>query len=388
MSNIPGFWETFKASRQYAKLPPERKRIVFYSEGKTYWPFLRPFIRSILDRSDEKPTYISSEKDDPGLSFAPDRMTGICIGAGFMRSYLFSLLDAKVVAMTMPDLDIYHVKRSHLPVHYVYLMHGCDSVFMVLREQALDRFDSVFCAGPHNIEEIRKRETMENLPAKHLVEVGYPYQDELIADAAKREVDDVSNGNRPLRVLVAPSWSQEGKGTLETVGHELIGVLLDAGFETTLRPHPQTRKFQPQAVEKINKDFGRRDNFRLEADTTGKDSLMQADILISDWSAITFEFAFSRLKPVLYIDVPRKTMNPNYEKIGLVPFEVRMRNEIGSVLSPSEIGLAPERIRSLCADAPGHADKIRKILHDNVFNVGTSADVGADALISLADQVS
>lgn len=386
MGNTPGFWETVRARKDYTQLGPEYKKIIFYSEGKSSWPFLRPFVREILARSGEKLTYISSEKNDPGLTYAPDRMAGICIGAGFMRSYMFSLLEAKVVVMTMPDLDIYHVKRSRFPVYYVYVMHGCDSVSMVLRERALDRFDSVFCAGPHNIEEIRRREKMENLPAKNLVEIGYPYQDELIADAAAR-LQEAKSDDRPIRVLIAPSWSQEGKGTIETVGHELVGVLLEAGFETTLRPHPQTRKFQPQCIERIRKSYGTHANFRLEEDTTDKESLMKADILVSDWSAITFEFAFARLKPVLYIDVPRKMMNPHYEKIGFVPFEVRMRNEIGVVLSTEEIRSAPAHISALCSDSGNRTEKIKSILSENVFNVGNSAVVGADELIRLVEKV-
>lgn len=377
------FWKNFQDYRAYSKLPEEYKRIVFYSEGKTYWPFLKPFVRSLLDGSEERLCYISSEPNDPGLTFAPERMAGLCIGSGFLRSLFFSTLKAKVLAMTMPDLDIYHVKRSQVaPVHYVYLMHGCDSVSMVLREQALDRFDSVFCAGPHNIEEIRKRESMENLPAKNLVQVGYPYQDELIADAAGR-TEHFPDGKRPLKVLLAPSWSQDKVGTLETVGLKLVEILLEAGFETTVRPHPQTRKFLPKCVQQIDQKF--RDNklFHMESDTTGKESLLQADLLISDWSAITFEFAFSRLRPVLYIDVPRKAMNPNYEKIGLTPFEVRMRDQLGAVLKPEDIQLAPEKIRELCQDAPAQAEKIKKILHENVYNVGNSANIGAQSLIDL-----
>ncbi len=384
-SSKPGFWQCLQGFLAYGKLPPEKRRIVFYSEGKTYWPFLRPFVEALVETTSEQLTYVSSERDDPGVNYRPDRVTGLVVGEGMIRSFWFSMLKADVLVMTMPDLDIYHVKRSQAaPVNYVYVMHGCDSVFMVLREQALDRFDTVFCAGPHNLVEIRKREEMKHLPAKKLVEVGYPYQDELIATAAKtaNEYWTESSG-RPIRVLLAPSWSEKKEGTLETVGRELVGILLDAGFETTLRPHPQTRKFLPDVITSIEKEYGNRPNFTLEANTTGKDSLMKADLLISDWSAITFEFAFSRLKPVLYIDVPRKAMNPNYQELGIEPFEVRMRSEIGEVLAPSEISHAPDAIRRLCADAASHAEKLQKLLHENVFNVGTSAQVGAAALVAL-----
>jgi len=383
----PGFWKCYHDLRAFGKLPPEKKRIVFYSEGKTYWPFLAPFVKALIETIDEHIVYVSSETDDPGLTFHPERVSGFVIGSGMIRSFWFSLLKANVLVMTMPDLDIYHVKRSQAhPVHYVYVMHGCDSVFMVLREQALDRFDSVFCAGPHNIEEIRKREQMKNLPTKRLFEIGYPYQDELIAAAAQEpKIYWTPESGRPIHVLLAPSWSDKNVGTLETVGHELVGILLDAGFQTTLRPHPQSRKFHPRVIERIRQTYADRPGFLLEADTTGKESLMKADILISDWSAITMEFAFSRLKPVLYIDVPRKARNPNYEELGIVPFEVRIREQIGAVLAPAEIHRAPEEIRRLCSAGNEHEEHLKKILIENVFNVGTSAITGAAELVKLTD---
>ena len=386
-TSTPGFWKCYRDFCDYGKLPLEKKRIVFYSEGKAYWPFLAPFVKELIASTNEHLVYVSSETDDPGLTYHTERVSGFVVGSGMIRSFWFSLLKANVLVMTMPDLDIYYVKRSKAsPVHYVYVMHGCDGVSMVLREQALDRFDSVFCAGPHNVEEIRKRERMKNLPAKNLVEVGYPYQDELIAAATtESKTCWTPEDNRPIRVLLAPSWSDKNVGTLETVGHELVGILLDAGLETTLRPHPQSRKFHPKVIEKIRTTYGKRSGFTLEADTTGKESLMKADILISDWSAITFEFAFSRLKPVLSIDVPRKAMNPNYEELGIVPFEVRIREKIGAVLAPSDIRRAPEEIRRLCSQGNAYEEHLRKILTENVYNIGNSAAVGAAELVKLAD---
>ncbi|HBT76146.1 MAG TPA: CDP-glycerol--glycerophosphate glycerophosphotransferase [Planctomycetaceae bacterium] len=386
MSKKPTFWQCFQGYRAFGKLPPERRRIVFYSEGKTYWPFLRPFVEALLETTSETPTYVSSEADDPGLGWCPERMTGVTVGAGFMMSMWFSTLDANVLAMTTPDLEVFHVKRSKVrPVHYAYLMHGADSISMVLRERAVDHFDSVFCAGPHNVTEIRRREELEKLPAKTLFEIGYPYQDELIATARQTGAPP-PDGSRPLRVLLAPSWSENGTGTLETCGVELVGALLDAGFETILRPHPRTRMLRPECVAAIETAHRGRANLVTEPDTTGKSSLMEADVLISDWSAVALEFAFSRLRPVLYIDVPRKVMNPHYQKLGLEPFEVSVRNEIGTVLAPGEVARAPGAIRRLCADAASMAEHIRNIRDKNVFNVGGSAAVGAKTLVELANR--
>lgn len=379
------FWTCWKNLRAFGKLPPERRRIVFYSEGKSYWPFLRPFVRALLETTDETPTYVSSEPDDPGLTYAPERMNGFVVGSGLAMTLWFTMLKADVLAMSSPDLELFQVKRSKThPVHYVYLMHGSDSVFMALRERALDHFDSVFCSGPHNITEIRRREELKSLPAKRLWEVGYPYQDELIEKAKSEDANRIKND--PLCVLVAPSWSEDGTGTLESCGVELVGALLDAGFETILRPHPRAWMLRPECIKKIVQKYEGNANFKVETSTTGMDSIVRADILISDWSAIALEYAFSRLRPVLYIDVPPKAINPNYKELGLEPFEVSVRNKIGRVLAPSEAARAPEIIRELCADPEKMTGQIRKIRDENVFNVGTGAAEGAKILVRLADE--
>ena len=384
MSKKPTFWTCWSGYRAFQKLPPNKRRIVFYSEGKAYWSFLRPFVKALLETTDETPTYVSSEADDPGLTYAPERMTGLTVGSGLMMMMWFNSLKADVLATTTPDLETFHVKRSQVhPVHYAYLRHGCDSVFMVLREQALDHFDSVLCAGPHNVTEIRRREELKSFPAKKLFEVGYPHLDELIEQAQVSRYSGEKND--PLCVLVAPSWSENETGTQETCGVELVGTLLDAGFETILRPHPQTWLFRPGCIKAIVQKYDGNAHFKVETSTAGKDSLIRADILISDWSAITMEYAFSRLRPVLYIDVPRKVINPNYQELGLEPFEVSVREKIGAVLAPSDVASAPNIIRSLCDDPGKMSEQIRKVRDENVFNIGNSAVEGAKVLMELAN---
>ena len=39
------------------------------------------------------------------------------------------------------------------------------------------------------------------------------------------------------------------------------------------------------------------------------------DILISDWSGSAFEFAFGTLRPVIFLDLPKKINNESYIKL-------------------------------------------------------------------------
>lgn len=53
------------------------------------------------------------------------------------------------------------------------MFHGFASTHMVLREEALDHYDTIFCSGPVQIKEIRAREAMKGLPEKKLIDTGY-----------------------------------------------------------------------------------------------------------------------------------------------------------------------------------------------------------------------
>ncbi len=378
------FLSAYRAVKAFERSPGDAKRIVIYSEGKAYWPFLRPFVSALVTGTREKLSYVSSEPDDPGLAFCPERVAGYVVGSGFWLTWWFATLKAGVLLLTMPDLDLFHLKRSfRAPVHYVYANHGCDSLHMVLRERALDRYDTLFCAGPHNVEEVRRREALFGLRPKQVLEIGYPHQDELIEQAARSGYRP-PDGVRPIRVLLAPSWSPAGLGTLETCGTGLTAELLGAGFEVTVRPHPQTRKRQPECVRSLERDFAGRPGFRLESSEGDSPALPLADVLISDWSAIALEFAFATLRPVLYLDVPRKVLNPRYEALGIEPFEVRVRREVGAVLAPGDLAQAPALVTGFCRDAPGWAARIRAVRDGNVYHVGHSAPVGAAALVELA----
>ena len=78
-------------------------------------------------------------------------------------------MDAHCFVFTMPDLDTYHLKRSIKTKEYIYLFHAFSSTHLQYNEQAFDAYDTIFCVGPHHVEEIQKREKIYNLPSKTLL---------------------------------------------------------------------------------------------------------------------------------------------------------------------------------------------------------------------------
>ena len=92
---------------------------------------------------------------------------------------MFPFVKTKTLVMTMADLNQFHVKRSTNPVNHIYMFHAINSVHLQYNQGAFDYYDTIFCVGPHHVEEIRKTEEVYNLPSKALVEVGYSWLEEI-----------------------------------------------------------------------------------------------------------------------------------------------------------------------------------------------------------------
>jgi hypothetical protein len=319
---------------RFMQLPRSRKRIVFYSEGKAYWVHLEELITDLLRSSDIPVCYITSGENDPGLRFEHENYTAYLTDEGWIRNWLFENIDTDVMIMTMPDLDQYQIKRSHRQVHYVYTQHSLVSLHMAYQKGAFDHFDTILCSSSYHFREIRAMEDKYGLPPKMLVEHGYSRLFKIIDEDDKR-THVTTDGTAPNHVLIAPSWGHQG--LIETVGREIVQLLLDGGSKVTLRPHPQTVKFAKGKIDTILNLFSSNPLFTFEVDVASQDSLHQSDIMISDWSGAALEYAFGLKKPVLFVDVPRKVNNQDYEELELVPFEDWVREKIGRVLSVQDL---------------------------------------------------
>ena len=364
-------------------LPRDQRSIVFYSEGPAYWVHLEPIIHHLVNDHDRPVCYLSSMDTDPGLAQVHPRIHPFVIGDGAVRTVLFRTLDSDVLVMTMPDLDTYHIKRSVHPVHYVYVHHSLVSLHMVYRSGAFDAFESIFCVGPHHLEEARASEALYGLKPKELFEHGYGRLDAILGKSP-RKVAGGGDLRAPHRILVAPSWGPNG--LLETCGEPLVQTLLDAGYHVTVRPHPQTRKLSPVVLNDLGRRFSGHPRFAYEENIASADSLFASDLMVSDWSGAALDFAFGLERPVLFVDVPRKVNNPEFGRLNIEPLEVKIRVDVGAILPPERLSDAPGLIDELLNDAEALAERIRAARSRWVFNVGNSGRRGADEVAALADR--
>ena len=375
---------------KFNELDLDERSIVFYSESSVIlYPYVEEIIRELQNR-DQKICYLTSSKDDPILKNENKNIGVFYIGDSEIEKMKFFLrLKAKVLIMTMADFGTYHIKRSKaFPVHYIYTFHSINSPLMgfdsgKISKGAFNHFDTIFCVGPHQIQEFRATEQLYNLKQKNLVECGYGLFDKLIRLRSSSPQQNFLSKNNKKNVLIAPSWGKQN--LLESTGIELIKILLDAGYHVTVRPHPMTIKKSPKIIKQI-KEFEKNPDFLLDTNTSSFEQLFSSYALITDWSGIGYEYAFGCERPVIYVDVPKKAHNKEYEKIQLVPFETSIRDKIGEVVSPQNIKIMPERIEFLYDHINDFQNKIQKIRNDVIFNIGESGKVTANEIIRIINE--
>ena len=372
---------------KFNELDLDERSIVFYSENSVIlYPYVEEVIRELQNR-DQKVCYLTSSKDDPILKNKNENVRVFYIGDSELEKMNFFLrLKAKMLIMTMPDLGSYHIKRSKVfPVHYVYVFHTIASTHMEFQKSAFDQFDSMFCVGPHQIQELRATEQLYNLKQKNLVECGSGLIDKLIRSRSSLpQQQNFLSKNNKKNILIAPSWGKQN--LLESIGIELVKILLDAGYNVTVRPHPMTIKKSPKIIKQILEKFEENPDFLLDTKTSSFEQLFSSYALITDWSGIGDEYAFVCERPVIYVDVPKKAYNKEYEKIGLVPFEISIRDKIGEIIAVQNIETIPERIEFLYGPSNNFENKIQKIRNDSIFNIGESGKVTANEIIRIISE--
>ncbi len=375
--------------KDFEKSPPATRAIVFYAENGDTWPHYEPIVQAL--RADGRElSYLTSSPDDPIFDRADPGIHSFEIGEGVGRSFCFQTMETGVVVASLPQLGSALLPKSRrapaLGTQYVHVFHSMVSTHMIYEPDAYDHYDTVLCVGPYMVDEIRKREELARTPAKELLPHGYGRLDSILEQAGARSTAPApAPAGGPPVVLVAPSWGPTC--LFETCGVELVTTLLDAGFEVIARPHPMTRKRSPQAYDDLVRRLEGRERCTLDTDISSQAALQRADVMISDWSGAALEYAFGLGRPVVYMDVPRKVNNPEYERIGIEPFEASVRERIGFVASPSDLAALPALVGDACerARAGEMRDRIAAVRDECVYNVGSSGRAAADVVAAKAD---
>ncbi|MBO5030938.1 MAG: membrane protein insertase YidC [Lachnospiraceae bacterium] len=355
------------------------KHLVFYSEESGFYKYYRGIIEYLLENTNLVIHYITSDPDDQIFELAKvqDKIRPYYIGEKRLITLMMKM-DADVVVMTMPDLENYHIKRSYIrkDIEYIFIPHSMDSLNMTMRKGSMDHYDTVFCVGKHQKEEIEKTETAYGLEKKTLVDWGY-----CLLDDMRREYQALSHEESTTKkILIAPSWQQDN--IVDSCLEAILDNLKGKGYQVTVRPHPQHVRHKGEFMEMLKEKYASDKDVEIQTDFSSNSTVFEADLMITDWSGIAYEYAYTTQKPVLFINTPMKIMNPEYQKIDTVPINIFQREEIGCALDLNELDKLSDKVGELLAHKSDYYEKIGEFVKEYTYNLGTSGEVGAKYIIS------
>ncbi len=356
--------------------------VAVFSEGKRYWNVYEP----VLDEFEKRQKdiwYLTASSDDPALSRDYKHVHAQFIGEGNKAISRMNLIKADIVLSTTPSLDVFQWKRSKGAKWYVHIPHAPVDLNMY-RMFGLDYYDAILASGEYQIDQIRRLEKMREMPAKEMVLTGIPYMDSLKAKIEKHAGKD--RNNSPV-VLLAPSWGSNS--ILNRYGSEFISKLISTGYKIIIRPHPQSFTSEKSLIDSLMSAFPSTDMLEWNRDTDNFGVLNEADILISDFSGIIYEFSLAFGKPVIYTrpDFDRSVYDCSWDDEE--PWTFTTLPKIGRELTPENFGNIAELIESCISgsDSVELSEARKKAISETWCHMGEGAARTADYLISKLEEL-
>ena len=273
-----------------------KSKIIIYGEDKRYYNVFKPIIEELINLKIPI-IYYSSSEDDPIFEIKNDLIHSEFIGTGNKAYAKLNFIETDICLMTTPNLDVFQLKKSKGVKKYVHIMHApSESALYCL--YSLDFFDAVLLNGKNQIDDIRELENLRGTKIKELDIIGSTYLDEL---EKKKEIAEIKskfkNNNDKRTVLIAPSWGING--LLTRFGDKLIDAILENDFYCIIRPHPQSLIAEKELIEKLKTKYKEDKNLEWDFDVDNILSLSRADVMLSDFSGVIFDYAFLFEKPTI-----------------------------------------------------------------------------------------
>jgi len=353
--------------------------IVFYSEGKQYWHVFSPIIKALEEKQTEC-VYLTSDQTDPGLEYKSKFVKTKYIGNLTMTSVYLNKLKAKFVGMTTPQLDVMMLRRSKNVKHYAHIVHAPIDVF-TYRKFAFDYFDSVFCSGSHQIEGIRELEKKRGTNKKLLLETGFTVYDVML--------NDIKNLPEPKKekpvILVAPTWKEYS--IINRFGVKFFDNLLkDDSYDIILRPHPQTYVSHPKLIADIEEKYNNNPRITIDRNPLGTESMLKADLMISDLSGVFWDFAFLYSKPVLLLKTNFESIE-GFEgsELDYEMWEMRERNRLGKQFDENDIENISVIVKNLIDNPP--LNELEELKNSSVYNFGNTGETAANQILEIINDI-
>jgi len=362
------------------KFVKAKKDLVFYALSGGQYKFYKNTIEYLLEHSNITIHYLTNDPDDVVFDILHERFKPYFATQGKTIA-LFLKLRAKMVVTTVPDLQIYHMKRSVVDeyIEYVHVVHGLSSTHMAAREKAYDYFDTIFCVGEHHVNEIKERVKIASLPKKKLVATGYGLYDQLV---------DIYEQNKHVKdaqpqILIAPSWQSEN--ILESCIDEILAGVLGRGLRIIVRPHIQFVDMFAKKVEELQKKYEQytaSGELLFDLNFSSNEYIYTSDIVMTDWSGVAYEFSYCSLRPSIFINTPMKVLNQNYKQYDVEVFDIVMRDRVGVSVELDELNAIGDLIDNMLNQADKYENEIREVVANYLYHPNRSGEASAKYIMN------
>jgi len=356
---IKNIIENFKILKNIIKFSSKRIEIIFYSENKNYLKYSYLLIESLSKIYPNKILYVSSSKDDYIDNL---NVKNLYVGRSFFLQYFFLKIKANNFFLTTTDLGNSILKKTKNIDRYIYYFHSAVSTLRAYTSKAFDNYDIILCNGDYQVNEIKKREDLNNLKKKKLIKCGYLYFDYLKKNLKLKEKND--------EILIAPSWNYNERNFINEDFEKIIEKLLYYNYKVNFRPHPEHFKRSKAFLNRIKNKFNS-ENFYYDDNIENINSMERAKCLITDNSGIAIEFTLILKKPTLYYESKNKIHNSEFKKYkSLENFEDTVKKYFGFKFKYHEINKIDLLIKNCFKKFKKKGKKnINKFTKKNFYNL-------------------
>lgn len=314
-------------------------KYVIYNEDKRYWNVFKPVLDA-FEKHQTEVTYFTSYKEDQIFSSDYKFVKAEYIGEGNAAFAKLNLLSADIVVMTTPGLGVYQLKRSKNVKHYAHLEHSTGDATMY-RMFGLDYFDSVLVTGNYKEKDVRYLEELRGIKRKEIVSVGCTY-----LDIYKEKIEALpTEENHNFTVLLSPSWGPSA--ILSRYGEKLLDPLLATGWNVIVRPHPQSKISEKDMLDRLTEKYADFKNLHWDYERDNIYSMKKADIMISDFSGIIYDYTFLCDKPVMYVNGDMDLrMYDAYDVPPQEPFQINAVKKFGIELKEEQFASIKDVIQN------------------------------------------
>lgn len=366
----------FTGGKDAAKTDKSYKPYVIYCEDKRYWNVFKPVLDEFENRKIDV-TYYVANAEDPVFEEKYSYVHSEVIGEGNHAFAKLNMLSAGFVLMTTPGLQVYQLKRSRNVKHYSHIFHSPGDPTMY-RLFGIDYFDSILCTGDYQFADIREMEKQRNLPAKELVTVGCTY-----LDVFKQKMEAIpAEENHQFTVLVSPSWGKSA--LLSLYGEKLLTPLVETGWKIIIRPHPQSRISEAEMLKSLEEKYKNCANVEWDSNRDNFYSLKKADLMITDFSGIIWDYTFLCDKPVMYANAEMDLMPYDAYDMPHEIWQFETVRKIGIKIDENDFSNIKEVILN-ASDNPELAKLRHKARDEAWMNIGNAGKLTVDYMIKTVE---